>query len=75
MIELLVVIAILGLLASIVVVSLGGARAKARDVRKIAEFKSIQTALYMFHDRYDRMPANNWCGHICPGAGFWGACV
>lgn len=76
LIELLVVIAIIGLLASIVVVSLNSVRAKARDARKQADLKSIQTALYMFHDQFGKMPANNYCcdGSLCPGIGNCGVC-
>ncbi len=74
LIELLVVVAIIGILSSVVLASLNSARAKARDARKMADFRSITNALYMFYDSYGRMPANNWCGYVCPGGGFWGAC-
>ncbi|TSC98220.1 MAG: hypothetical protein Greene101447_183 [Parcubacteria group bacterium Greene1014_47] len=45
LIELLVVIAVIGMLASIVLVSLGPTRAKARDSKRIAEVRQMGLAL------------------------------
>lgn len=50
LIELLVVIFIIGLLASIVVVSVNAARKKARDARRIADLDTVRTALEMYAD-------------------------
>ena len=49
LIELLVVIAIIGILAAFAMVSLGGTRGKARDARRLADIKEIQTALEMYY--------------------------
>lgn len=48
LVELLVVIAIIGLLSTLAVVSLGSARSKARDARRISDIKQIQSALELY---------------------------
>ncbi len=65
LIELLVVIAIIGLLASVVLVSLNGARAKARDAKRKADFSQIQKALLLYHDKRGSFPINRnpCCGY------------
>ncbi|PIS17215.1 MAG: hypothetical protein COT59_01835 [Candidatus Nealsonbacteria bacterium CG09_land_8_20_14_0_10_42_14] len=56
LIELLVVIAIIGLLASIVLVSMKGAREKAKIAKAQQEMKQIVTAMYLYRDRYGQLP-------------------
>src|SRR3989339_1742843 len=50
LIELLVVIAIIGILSSVVLAWLNSARKKARDARRLADIKQIQTALDLYFD-------------------------
>lgn len=48
LIELLIVIAIIGLLATLAIISLTTAQRKARDTKRIADMKSIQTAVELY---------------------------
>ena len=50
LIELLVVIAIIGILASVVLVSLNSARSKARDAQRKSDITNISLALEMYYD-------------------------
>jgi len=72
LIELLVVIAIIGLLSSIILVSLQGVRAKARDARRLSDMKQIQLALELYYDSNGSYPDN--ADNDCSGwdAGFNG---
>lgn len=56
LIELLVVIAIIGLLSTVAMVAFNSARQKARNVRRIADFKQVQTALALYFDKYGKYP-------------------
>lgn len=50
LIELLVVISIIGFIATLSMVTLKNAREKARDARRLADMKQIQTALDLYYD-------------------------
>ena len=50
LIELLVVVAIIGLLSTLSILALNTARARARDARRVADVKQIQTALEMYYN-------------------------
>lgn len=67
LIELLIVIAIIGLLSSVVLASLNSARKKARDARRIVDFRQFQIALELFYDKTGFYPispsAGPWYGH------------
>ena len=67
LIELLVVISIIGLLASIVLVSLNAARLKARDSQRLSAMVQMRTALELYYAANGRYPISNIS---CGGA--WG---
>ena len=50
LIELLVVIAVIGMLASIVLVSLGPARTRSRDAKRQSDIRQIGTAMELYYD-------------------------
>ena len=66
LIELLVVIAIIGILATIVLVSLNSARSKARDTRRISDLRQVALALEMYYDGASSYPAA--AGGACTSA-------
>lgn len=59
LIELLIVIAIIGLLATLAIVSLTSAQKKARDTKRVADVKSIQTALELYYNNKGAYPTLN----------------
>lgn len=56
LIELLVVISIIGLLSTVALTSLSGARKKARDSKRIAEIEQLQIALEIYYSSYGYYP-------------------
>lgn len=58
LIELLVVIAIIGILASVIMVSLGSARSKAADAKKMSDIRSLMSAIELYKNDNDALPAN-----------------
>lgn len=66
LIELLVVIAMIGILASIVLVSLTSARVKSRDARRLTDIRSFQTALELYAINTGHYPYTN-----CSGSNNW----
>jgi len=56
LIELLIVVAIIGLLATLAILSLTSAQAKARDTKRVADLKSIQNAIEMYYNDNSHYP-------------------
>jgi len=69
LIELLITIAIIGLLASIIFVSLVQARTKARDSTRVSQLDEVSQALELYYNIYGSYPAlvapPTWDGNLC----------
>ena len=63
LIELLVVIAIIGMLASMILVSLNGARAKARNSRQKADLSQLSKALELYYNGNSAYPSTSGSWH------------
>jgi len=71
LIELLVVVAIIGLLASIILVSVGPARAKARDAKRQSDLKQINLAMEMCYSDASCGPGETKYPVHAAGANTW----
>lgn len=58
LIELLVVIAIIGILSSVVLASLNGARESSRDARRQTDLSQIRTGLALYNDQNGQYPSS-----------------
>jgi prepilin-type N-terminal cleavage/methylation domain-containing protein len=56
LVELLVVVAIIGLLASIIIVSLNSARTRAKDARRLSDIRAIISALELYYHDNEQYP-------------------
>ena len=56
LIEILIVISVIGILASIVLVNLGGFRSRGRDARRISDLRTIQNALELYYANSGNYP-------------------
>jgi prepilin-type N-terminal cleavage/methylation domain-containing protein len=68
LIELLVVIAIIGILAGVVLANTSSARTKATDIRAVADFKSVKTAMFMYQLKYGTAPQYTNASPCCTPA-------
>lgn len=71
LIELLVVISIIGILSSVILASLSGARRSADNAVSIAETRQFQTQLALYFLENGGYPVLPW---VIPGYSFW-ACI
>jgi len=67
LIELLVVIGIIALLSTLAVVALNNARQKARDAKRVADIKQVQTALELHFQENNEYPLSSAAGIILGG--------
>ncbi len=71
LIELLVVIGIIGILSSIVLVSVNQARMKARDARRKSDLIQLRTALHLYYSKKNNYVENgSGCGWGGNGSGW-----
>lgn len=64
LIELLVVIAIIAVVSALAIVSLGGARAKARNAERLANIDQYIKALNLYYNEHGEYPQFDW---VCLG--------
>jgi len=61
LLELFIVITIITITTSLVVGSFNHARSKARDARRLADTRALQTALTAYHNDHDEYPKSTEC--------------
>ncbi|MBP6931755.1 MAG: type II secretion system protein [Candidatus Pacebacteria bacterium] len=68
LIELLVVIAIIGIFSTLIIGNLNSARKRARDARRMADFRNLSTALDLYYDINSEIFP---CGDAGSGSYMW----
>jgi general secretion pathway protein G len=64
LIELLVAISIIGLLSSVVLITLNDARERAKRTKFVQELKQVQTALEVYKSDNGHYPYENWTDQV-----------
>lgn len=77
LIEMLVVVSLVGVLATLVLANMAGARARARDTQRKSDLRQIESALRLYYNDLGKFPENNASGQIVgcgvvPSACEWG---
>ena len=62
LIELLVVISVIGVLATVIITSLGSARFQSEDVKRLSQVKEVQKALLLYNLDHDDYPGSTYSG-------------
>lgn len=62
LIELLAVIATIGILSTLLIIFLNGAKAKARDAKRLHDFYQLRLAMEMYYDDYNDYPRPGFSG-------------
>ncbi len=60
LIEMLIVVTIIAVLASMILVGMGGARAKSRDARRIGDLHNVQNALELYYANNGTYPTGTY---------------
>jgi len=66
-VEMLVIITIIGIISSVVLVSISSFRANARDVVRYSDLENVQLALHLYHDKNGSYPST--------GGDWWTVCT
>ena len=75
LIELLITMAVVGVLATVVVQNVSGAKAKAQEARTVASLRSAQQVATYCLDSKNNLNTPNIANVICAGQGNWPAPV
>jgi len=65
LIEILVVVAIIGILASVILVSVTSARARARDIKRVSDIRQLRTALELYFGNNGEYPTSDEFDQDC----------